>query len=519
MRMGRVLMIGLDGYELSLAERMMSEGLLPNMRSLRKRSARFLLDHGRDKYSGLAWEHVSTGKAPEAAGRWSAVSFDPSSYGLTQAPTAMAPFFADLSVRTVFFDMPYCDLARAPRARGLTQWGAHDPGVARASRPEGLHDEIASRFGPYPAASHIYGFFWQSADRTRVAADALEQAVRVRSKAARWLLAERTPDWDLGIVVVSEAHSAIESMWHGVDTGHPLHGLPSAAVAGDGVRRIYGAIDDLVGELASAFPDATLILFSMHGMGANDADVAGMVLLGELLYRHNFGRPCMRDIEWHAHTAQGVPLLTSEQDWHAALALAVPVPASMAPCNLDWMPVARYRHHWPGMAAFALPAYYDGRVRINLQGREARGVVPLERYQAVRDEVVALLRECRDPLRGESVVDQVDFPDKHPSAIGPTEADLTIIWRNAPLGLVHPGLGRIGPIPYRRTGGHTGACGFAHIAGENVAAGDHGIGSSFDVVPTIIDLLNELPRLPLSGQSLISRFPAAATRTVSALRV
>ena len=45
----------------------------------------------------------------------------------------------------------------------------------------------------------------------------------------RWLLGERLPDWALALVIVSEAHSAIEGLWHGVDaTRHPLHGLPSA---------------------------------------------------------------------------------------------------------------------------------------------------------------------------------------------------------------------------------------------------------------------------------------------------
>ena len=50
----RVLTIGLDGFELSLAEEMIREGLLPTFRQLRERSTRWLLDHGLAKYSGLA---------------------------------------------------------------------------------------------------------------------------------------------------------------------------------------------------------------------------------------------------------------------------------------------------------------------------------------------------------------------------------------------------------------------------------------------------------------------------------
>ena len=148
---GRILMIGLDGFELSLAETMMAEGNLPNFARLRSQSARYLLDHGRDKYSGISWEHVSTGLSPTDGGRWSSVSFDPVSYGVHQETTSMTPFVADASGQTVVFDVPYFDLARAPRVRGMTNWGAHDPGVPTTSRPAGLQDELRERFGPLPA--------------------------------------------------------------------------------------------------------------------------------------------------------------------------------------------------------------------------------------------------------------------------------------------------------------------------------------------------------------------------------
>jgi predicted AlkP superfamily phosphohydrolase/phosphomutase len=504
MQTRRILAIGLDGYELSLAESMMSENLLPNMRRLRARSARFLLDHGRDKYSALAWEQVSTGKTPATGGRWSAVTFDPLSYRLSQDGTSLTPFIADLAAETVVFDMPFCDLSRAPRVRGLTRWGAHDAGVPPFARPEGLHAELAERFGAYPASKHIYAFVWQSAEKTRVAAEALEKAVKVRAEAARWLLRERTPDWNLAFVVVSETHSAIEAMWHGMDVGHPLHGLASASVAREGLRRIYIAIDDLIGTLEAACTDATVVLFAMHGMGRNEADVAAMVLLGELLYRHNFGEPYLRERTWKAHTAEGIPLLGEKQDWHLELMAALPT-APTPSSNLDWMPAARYRPFWPRMKAFALPSYYDGRVRINLKGREAQGVVPPERYTAVREEVVELLRACRDPLRGEEVIRHVSYPEKDPYAIGSAEADLLVDWRGAPLGLVHPQLGRIGPIPYRRTGGHTGDWGFAYLAGAGMAPGDHGTANSIDIVPTLIDLLGERRPLVISGRSLLGR--------------
>ena len=193
----------------------------PTLLAFRNKPPAIKLDHGRDKYSGLAWEHLSSGVAPSDGGRWSAVSFDRKTYSVRQDHTAVRPFLSDLSARTVVFDFPYFDLSFAHNVRGITNWGAHDPGVASASCPNTLHEEFDARFGPYPATEWLYGFCWPSADRLEPPAKLSSARQNVRSQAATWLFAERLPDWDLGVVVVSEGHSAIEPLWHGVDETHP----------------------------------------------------------------------------------------------------------------------------------------------------------------------------------------------------------------------------------------------------------------------------------------------------------
>jgi predicted AlkP superfamily phosphohydrolase/phosphomutase len=187
-----------------------------------------------------------------------------------------------------------------------------------------------------------------------------------------------------------------------------------------------------------------------------------------------------------------------------------PAPHPADPTGIVWIPAARYREFWPRMSAFALPAYYDGRVRINLQGREARGLVPPDQYESRCKAVIDLLRGCRNLLSGEEVVEEIHWPKQNPAAVGPTEADLYVIWKSAPLGFATPGLGDIGPVPYRRTGGHTGARGFLCMAGDGIAARSAGVISSFDVVPTLIDLLGERRPAGVSGKSVAASLYAAA---------
>jgi predicted AlkP superfamily phosphohydrolase/phosphomutase len=155
------------------------------------------------------------------------------------------------------------------------------------------------------------------------------------------------------------------------------------------------------------------------------------------------------------------------------------------------------------MRAFALPAFYDGRIRINLAGREARGLVPADQYETTCREMIDLVRGCRNLLTGTHVVHEIHWPKRDPSAVGPSEADLYIIWKSLAAGFSTPGLGDIGPVPYRRTGGHSGSRGFLYVAGDGIVPYRAGVSSSFDVVPTIIDLLGERRPPGVSGTSVV----------------
>jgi predicted AlkP superfamily phosphohydrolase/phosphomutase len=540
----RVVAIGLDGLELSYAERLMADGRMPALAALRERSAELLLDHGPAGRTGLAWEHFASARTPDEAHRWAAVEFDPATYEAWQEGARFTPFFDELDARTVVFDPPYVDLARAPHTQGVVAWGAHDPGAPFATRPASLADEL----GPYPSPEATYAIPWASSEQCRATGEALVAGLDARREAAIRVLTTNLPDWDLSVVVAGEIHSGVEALWHGVDPTHPLHDHASAAAAGQGLDAIHGALDRLVADVVTAAgPDATVVAFSMGGMGRNESDVPSMVLLPELLYRHRFGDPLLRVPDaWTSATGPG-PVLEADESWSAALArcftvdepagglrsaarrLPGPVrsglgaavgaavgaahrvrrlgtsgrgpvegaavagapggPAGARP-PITWMPATRYRSHWPAMTAFALPSFYDGRIRINLAGRERHGVVAPADHERTCAELEALVRACRDVRTGEEVVAAVERPaTRDPLGLDSSEADLVIVWRGVANGFEHPSLGRIGPVPYRRTGGHTGPHGVAYVSGPAIAPGHHGVASSFAVAPLVRDLL------------------------------
>jgi hypothetical protein len=520
---------------------MMRAGRMPALARLKAEGLRVALDHS-DRATALGGEHASTGLSPRQSRRFGQLHFDAQRYAAWQEGAHFPPFFAGLGARTVVLDGCYFDMTQAPDARGLVAWGAHDPGLAPFSRPAGLHAELEARIGRYPSEL-IYSVAWHSAERTRALGDGLVRAVDLRADAACWLLGERLPDWDLAFVAVGEPHTITEACWHGVDPGHRLHAYGTATAARDALFAVYEAVDRMIGRLARTFPDATLAVWANHGMGPNATDVPSMVLLPELLFRWQFGRAMLTGrADWDT-APDGVPRLDGTDSWPGEIATAyvtaqprggpfrphgvsdaafeqarkAPWPddgSAVLRQSIAYQPPAWYRLFWPRMRAFAIPAFEYGRVRINLAGREAQGFVRW-RYGAVSAVVERLVRACRDLHTGAPVVGEVIRTGARAARrLGPTECDVSIYWRGTPIGFVHPRYGRIGPVPFHRSGGHTGGDGTLYLAGAAIPAGDGGRASAFDVAPTLIELLGERPPARLAGTSLLPRLrqavPAAA---------
>jgi hypothetical protein len=182
--------------------------------------------------------------------------------------------------------------------------------------------------------------------------------------------------------------------------------------------------------------------------------------------------------------------------------------------NLNWMAAYRYHLCWPYMRYFALPSFHDGRIRLNLTGRERRGLVARADYEATLDEIESVLRGCIDPQTGRLAIARFERPaPADPRRLDPMQSDLLVYWAGAPTGLFHRTVGTVGPLPVRRPGGHTGGHGVAWFSGRDIAAGDGGEVSAFDVVPTLLDYLGVRDKPFVSGRSRIDRlYPVRVVR-------
>jgi hypothetical protein len=141
------------------------------------------------------------------------------------------------------------------------------------------------------------------------------------------------------------------------------------------------------------------------------------------------------------------------------------------------------------MKVYAIPAYYDGRARVNLKGRESHGIVPRESYKSALEEAAGLIRECCDPITGDPLEVEIELNRRgDPRDRHPTDADLFVRCNKDYYAFRHPRLGLIGPAPCRRPGGHTGGPGAGYYLDRSGAGKDLGSYSVLDVSDAVAAL-------------------------------
>ena len=531
----RVITICLDGFDMPFAHQMMADGKLKGLSKLMDQSARFDLRHGEDgraRNTGLTMEHFTSGQSPETSGRWSSISFNPETYAVAQYHAYLRPFLDNPDLNVVVLDQPYMVIDTANNIQGAIGWYGNDTGTAPKCRPADLIDELNAKFGRPSANVDLNESAYASVEATKEMAAELVRSATLHGKAAKWMLEDKFHDWDVAVISFAEAHDAIEMMNHGNDHKHHYGHLPSAPYAKQGMENIYQAISDGVDLLTTAFPDAAFVAFTMHGMGTNDADVSTMAMLPEFMFRFSMkDRMFSGREDW---TVADTPVLAHGENWEQAINAQIKTPLGLRLKNkltrmmgggfnvsydtdkvddanlashaqgVEWMPGARYRPFWPQMKAFAVPSFFYGRVRINLKGREAHGIVDPADYITTLNEIERELRTCVDTKTGLPVIkDIVRMSEDDPMALSKTQSDLEVLWNECPVGFRHPVYGQIGPVPMRRVGGHAGDLGAMFVRASGVDAGDYGLRSSYDVPPTILDLAESPRPNRIDGESVL----------------
>jgi len=528
-----VIAIGLDSADPVLLEQWMDAGHLKNLNRLRQQGA-----YGRlvniEYYKGeSAWTNFLTGCLPHKTGYWSKFKFNPETYRIKKVGAYGAYDFAEFPPfyavgnrhRVAVFDLPQSTLVDQVNGLQALAWGAHAPMGPRHSQPQELISELINKYGDHPADtfSHNDRSDWYNQSSVAKLKQELEVGIARRTEITKDLL-KREP-WDLFLTVIGETHTAQHYLWHLSQPDHLLY--KPDFVAKDPMLEVFEAVDRSLGKiLAEAPTNSQVVVFSAHGQGSNSTDVLSMVMLPEFLYRFSFPGKCLlRSQKIGAPLPAPITPKNLKQNWYKQLhtlkrdidpvAIVFRILASVTPGRwhnhlntlykasatargLDQAelfsshPSAWYQPFWNQMKAFYIPGFSDGYIRINLQGREAHGIVPPSEYLAVCDQLTEQLHLLSDPRTGQPVVKKIVRTRQNATDCDPKlpDADLVVIWEDWAVDIVDsPTYGRMGPVFFNRTGAHR-ARGFVIAKGSGIVPGSSlAEGHAVDLAPTILKMM------------------------------
>ncbi len=549
----RVVAIGLDSADPLLVETWIEQGYLKNLSQLKKAGAysrlnnfvRYCDTDTPTSSTERLWVMFLTGCFPTKTNYWETQKYDEKTYGITHDPINGAynyqdylPFYAlGNNYRVAVFDAPVSALSDHVNGYQVLGWGGHAPFTPSHSLPNHLLPDLIHKYGKNPVLHKDYGNWWDQAYLNRIQS-AIKVSVARRGEICRDLLKQE--EWDLFLTVFGDTHSAGHDFWHLSQPDHPLYDNSQHQVTkNDPMREAFIAADQAIGEiLSAASDDIYVIVFSLHGMGVNVTDMFSMTFLPELLYRFSFpGQVALapgklgvtppplitnpKRKSWTGEVWQlkheANPLKRLLRHWipskfdhwldtSGEYEISSPHQLKEQSTPLYWMPAMWYQSLWPKMKAFALPAFADGHIRINLKGRDAQGIVDAVEYDALCAEITQKLYDLKNGRTGNKLVKAVIRTryNAHDARPNLPDADLVVQWQEEPADVVDsPDFGRIGPVTYYRSGGHRSQ-GFVFAKGPGITPGSgFDQGSVLDLAPTILSLIDAPIPDYFDGQSLV----------------
>jgi len=342
----RIVGIGLDGFPFSLAEKMMDQGVMPNLHRLAERGTFKRITSVYPAVSNVAWAAFLTGKNPAEFGVYGFVDLRPDF-------EMCIPGYEDLKCETVLDRLAKAGKRFAALSIPMTYPAPKSDGfvVSGFLAPE-LDERAVSTPG---VLDQLKGFKYEidvdpglAAESPRQFREALKRVTEARRNTALSLLRQDEP-WDFFFLHVMDTDRLHHFMWQDQDaTGENA----------DFFWDFYKKLDDFLGDVLKALgDDATLMICSDHGF----CDLEWEVQLNRWLKNQGY--------------------LDYEND-----------------------PGKQYKAVKDGSRAVAL---VPGRIHILTEERWERGAVTRKEYEPLRKELMNKLREIRHPETGEVVCKQV----------------------------------------------------------------------------------------------------------------
>ena len=447
-----------DSAALPLIERMLEDGRLPTLASLRSRGAWQTIDARATFLQSSTYPTLCTGIDVREHGLysvfpWSAADQRARFVQTFPKPRTIWERLTEHGRRSLVVD-PY--LAWAPQSMaGIYLSGMHfeDRMVLQGrSVPRGQRRTLARRHGRSPRLDDVYGtrqvpflLAWRDhliAGPGRVANAVIDLLSR--------------DSFELLWLNFSVAHKAGHHLWDPASVvDEPLNAETEQRLR-DGLAEVYMAIDTAMGRVLEALPDhADVIVFSPTGMGPNTSRgdlLPGMLdaVLSGKARKQAVGQSAGRAPVWWLRS--NIPA-----SWRSWIALALPDRVVADLTTRLYM-----RADWAATRAMAVPGENKGYVRINLRGREREGIINAAEADALSKEIVQGLMTFRDAGGAPTIVKVERISEMaNGRAYNEQLPDLVVFWGESPAArLDYVSSSKYGEVARRgvgsgRSGNHT----------------------------------------------------------------
>jgi predicted AlkP superfamily phosphohydrolase/phosphomutase len=499
-----LIAIGIEvaGYDYIM--KWIEAGHLPALAGLAKKGISGKINSTSDISSGTIWPTFYTGVSPAKNGQFfTHMQLVNGTYKIDKKyanDVKREPFWLKLSKegrRVAIIDVAQTYPMQDFNGVQICGWGAEYPAWKQSSWPPNLINDMISKFGKHPLeGEYRLSIKPESPDEYDDFISKLLTGLERKGKISEYILKQEK--WDFFLTMFPETHWAMHLLWQVFDKDHPAHNPEVTKKVENIFLETFKAIDNWIGRFIEIYPEADFIVFSGSGMGPN---YCGWHLLPEILVRLGLGPSNKKETDkikpinkflpskkWGAYRIRKVEDTLSIK--------AIETLRRIIPRRLwdKWTRTILFAGtDWENSKAFSLPNDNAGAIRINLKGREPKGIVePGEEYNSLCKFISEELSQLINVDTGKTAIEEVIRIDEIFSGDNINDLpDLIIKWKgDAPIrGLQSPKVGSVyGENPERRSGGHR-SISFFIGAGPNFPE-EKSVDqiSIMDIAPTILHL-------------------------------
>jgi len=403
---GRVFVIGIDGGDYDLINKWIEEDKLPNFKKIKEAGSSGKLRSTIPPITGAAWSSFQTGTNPGKHGAFNWFKRKEGEYSaapVTYNDIAEPTIWQILSKQNKKVGVIGVPVTYPPaEINGFLIPGLLTPEKSdKQSYPADIIDEVREIAPDYKFSPKEWTRGYDPHDWVNEMLDDIDNKVKVTKHFME------TREWDMMMVHFMETDQVQHFMWNY---------LEDDSINWNPVFDIYKKADEAIGRISEKLnDDDTLLIMSDHGFGPLRYDFhidTWLLREGYINFRNNFGtrfkkfffnRGVNKDSlypigEYLYPIVNKIGFINNVLDVASNPLLEQ---LFLSSHNVDWKNTKAYSHS------------EIGHIYLNVKGREPEGSVEPEDVPKLRQEIIAKLRELKNPFTGKKITSQIYEGDKY----------------------------------------------------------------------------------------------------------